>query len=112
MHIRIILATIALGFGQVAAADFTTIEQAYEVPLSLLRVPASTNGSVMFRECAECQQFSVPVNGNTQFLIDGKPVLLRDFRKTLFKIRDRESEIITVRRNLRLNTVTAIKLAR
>jgi hypothetical protein len=111
MHIRIILVAIALGFGQVAAADFTTIERAYEVPLSLLRIPASTSGSVMFRECAQCEQFSVPVTSNTEFSINGKAVLLRDFRKSLFKIRDRESEVITVRRNLQSNTITAVKLA-
>lgn len=110
MHIRIILAVIALSFGHLAAADFRTVERAYEVPLSLLRIPPSTNGSVMFRECAECEQFSVPVTGNTEFLINGKPVLLRDFRKSLFKIRDRESEIITVRRNLKSNTITSMKV--
>jgi hypothetical protein len=64
----------------------------------------------MFRECAECEQFSVPVNGNTEFLINGKPVLLREFRKSLFNIRDRESENITVRRNLQSNIITAIKV--
>jgi hypothetical protein len=110
MHIRIILAAITLSFGYPALADFTTIERAYEVPLSLLRVPASTNGSVMFRECAECEQFSVPVNGNTQFLINGKQVLLTEFRKSRFNIRDRESESITVRRNLQSNIITAIKV--
>ena len=111
MHIRIILATIALSLGQVASADFVTIERAYEVPLSLLRIPPSTNGSLMFRECAQCEQFSVPVTAATEFSINGKPVLLRDFRKSLFKIRDRESEIVTVRRNLQSNTITAIKVA-
>lgn len=110
MHIRIILAAILVGTGSLASADFRTIEQAYEVPLSLLRVPASTSGTVVFRECVECELFQVPATGNTEFLIDGKPVLLKDFRKVLFKIRDRESKTITVRRNLQSNTITAIKV--
>jgi hypothetical protein len=108
MHIRTILASMLLGLSLSAAAEFTTIERAYEVPLSLLRVPASTSGTVVFSECAECESFRVPVTGNTEFVINGKAVLLRDFRKSLFRIRDRQSEIITVRRHLQSNTITAI----
>jgi hypothetical protein len=110
MHIRTILASILLGLSFAAAADFTTIERAYEVPLSLLRVPASTSGTVIFSECAECESFRVPVTANTEFVINGKAVLLKDFRKSLFRIRDRESEIITVRRHLQSNTITFIKV--
>lgn len=110
MHIRTILATMLLGLSVSAAAEFTTIERAYEVPLSLLRVPASTSGSVMFSECAECESFRVPVTGKTEFVINGKAVLLRDFRKSLFRIRDRESESVTVRHHLQSNTITAIKV--
>ena len=111
MHIRTILASILLGLSVSAAAEFTTIEQAYEVPLSLLRVPASSNGTVMFKECEECKLFRVPVTENTEYLIDGQPLRLREFRKNLFKIRNRDSEIITVRRHLASNTITAIKVA-
>jgi hypothetical protein len=99
-----------LGLGVSAAAEFTTIERAYEVPLSLLRVPASTSGSVMFSQCAECASFRVPVTGNTEFVVNGKAVLLKDFRKSLFKVRDRESQTIIVRHHLQSNTITAIKV--
>jgi hypothetical protein len=101
-----------LGLSFSAAGEFTTVEKAYEVPLSLLRVPASNNGTVLFRECAECPEFRVPVTARTQFVINGQPVLLAEFRKKLFTIRDRESETITVRHHLQSNTITAIKVAR
>lgn len=108
MHIRTLLATVLLGFSLTAGAEFVTIERAYEVPLSFLRVPASHSGTVTFRECAECEEFRVPVTGNTEFVINGQPVLLKEFRKSVFRIRDRESEIVTVRRHLQSNTITAI----
>jgi hypothetical protein len=110
MHIRIILAAAFLGIANLAAAEFTTIEEACEIPLSLLRVPASTNGNLMFRQCADCEQLSVPMTGKTEFLSNGEQVLLKDFRKSLFRIRDRDSETIVVRRHLRSNTITAIKV--
>ncbi|MDH4049289.1 MAG: hypothetical protein OEW68_14945 [Gammaproteobacteria bacterium] len=110
MHIRTILASILLGLSVSAAAEFTTIERAYEVPLNLLRVPASVNGTVMFKECATCEEFRVPVTERTEFLIDGESMRLRDFRRSLFRIRDRESEVVTVRRHLQSNTITAIKV--
>jgi hypothetical protein len=110
MHIRTILAAMLLGLSLPAASEFTTIERAYEVPLSLLRIPASTSGAVMFSECAECESFRVPLTGNTEFIVNDKAVLLRDFRKSLFRIRDREAEVVTVKRHLQSNTITAIKV--
>jgi hypothetical protein len=110
MHIRTLLATALLGISLAAGAEFTTIERAYEVPLSLLRVPASNSGTVAFRECAECEEIRSPVTADTAFLINGQPVLLKELRKSLFRIRDRESEIVTVRRHLQSNTITAIKV--
>lgn len=111
MNIRIILASIFLGISFSAAADFTVVVKAYEVPLSLLRVPTSTSGTVTFSECETCEKFTVPVNGQTEFLINGQPMLLKDFRKSLFRIRDRSSEVLTVKRDLRTNTITAIKVS-
>jgi len=99
-----------LGLSISAAAEFITIERAYEVPLSLLRIPASTSGTVFFRECAECEEVRAPVTDNTEFLVNGQAVKLKDLRKNLFKIRDRESEIVIVRRHLESNTITAIKV--
>jgi len=111
MHIRIILASILVGISFTAVADFTVVVKAYEVPLSLLRVPTSTSGTVSFSECEDCERFSVPVNANTEYLINEEPMLLKDFRKSVFKIRDRQSEVVTVKRDLRTNTITAIKVA-
>lgn len=110
MHIRTILAAMLLGLSVSAAAEFTTIERAYEVPLNLLRIPASTSGTVFFRECAECEEVRAPVTDSTEFLINGQPVKLKELRKDLFRIRDRESEIVIVRRHLESNTITAIKV--
>jgi hypothetical protein len=99
-----------LGFSVPAAAEMRTVELAYEVPLNLLRVPASNTGIVVFKECAECEEFRAPVTATTVFVLNGKPVLLKDFRKSLFKVRDRKAEIVTVRRHLKSNTVTVMKV--
>ena len=109
MTMRTILATILVGLGLPAAAEFTTIEQAYEVPLTHFRVPASVNATVTFRECAECVEFAARVTPDTQYIVNGTPMLLTDFRKLVFTIRDRESTIFVVRRHLSSNTITAIK---
>lgn len=110
MHIRTILAAIFLGLSISAAAEFVTIERAYEVPLNLLRIPPSTSGTLFFRECEACEEHRVPMTANTEFLVNGQAVKLKELRKNLFRIRDRESEIVTVRRHLESNTITVIKV--
>ena len=110
MHIRTISAILMLSLGLPAAAEFVTVELAYEVPLNFFRVPASSNGAVTFKECDDCESFVANVTANTQFMVNGKTVSLKDFRKSIFNIRDREAETVIVRRDLKSNTITAIKV--
>ena len=110
MHIRKLLALVLLGLSLTAAADFTTISEAYEVVLSDLRLPRNTGGTVTFRQCADCEWQTLLVNSSTLYLLDGTSLQLADFKEQLESIGDPRAETATVLHHLESNIVTAIKL--
>ena len=93
-----------------ASAEFTTISRAYEIPLSDLRVPSTLNGGVSFRQCAECEAQTVRVTPATQYLINGQPVTLKEFRKSIFRIHRRADKTVTVLHHLESNTVATVSV--
>ena len=50
MHIRKLLALVLLGLSLTAAADFTTITEAYEVNSGDMRLPRNTGGTLTFKQ--------------------------------------------------------------
>lgn len=105
-----LFATIAVFLSFSAAADFTTIERAYEVPLNTFNVPVTHNGVISFSECAECEAVSARVTGNTEFVVNGKAVELKDFRAEVFQVRDRASKYLTVLHHLESDTISSISV--
>ncbi len=111
MKIPALFTAIAIFLSFSASADFTTVERAYEVQLSTFSVPVTHNGIISFKECSDCEAVSARITGNTQFLVNGKSVELKEFRKQVFRVRDRSNKWLTVLHHLDQDTITSISVA-
>ena len=111
MKIRILFACTLLVLCLPAAAEFKTVSLAYEVTLSDFRVPATPSSGVIFRECEDCEMRTVRVAPQTRYLINGKRVELKEFRKTIFQIRDRQNTFLTILHHLESDVVVSVSVA-
>ena len=108
MNIRNILICALLMASFSAMAEFTTISRAYEAVLSDTRVPATPNSGIIFKECADCDMRTLRVTPDTQYLVNGKSVTLKDFRKSVFQVRERANTAITILHHLESDTVVSV----
>ena len=108
MNIRTLLFAILIGFSLPVAAEFKTVSLAHEVALSNFRVPPSQNAGVRFKTCDECEMQTVRSTPLTQYTINGEAVSLKEFRKAVFKVRDRSNNTITVLQHLESNTIVSV----
>ena len=111
MNIRKLLICALLVISLPAVAKFTTISRAYELALSDLRVPATPNSGVIFKECAECNMVSVRVTPNTQYIVNGRSLPLKDFRKAVFQVTHRDTTPVTVLHHLESDTIVSVTVA-
>lgn len=110
MKLKLMITAFLLGFALPAAADYVTIEQAYEVALSEIRLPQAERGTIAFRPCATCDIQTKRVDANTRWLINGKAVPLQKFREATERVANREKEAVTVLHHLEKNRVTAVSV--
>jgi len=110
MKLKLFIIAMCLGMALPAAADFTTIEQAYEVALSDVRLPRSENGTIAFKECSTCEFKTRRVDADTRWLLNGKAVPLQKFRQAVDRVADRNSEAVSVLHHLERNRVTAVSV--
>ena len=110
MQIRKLIIAALFVFSLPVAAEFTTVELAYEVKLSDLRIPVSSTELLMFRECADCEPKTVRMTRETRFVVNGKAVELKEFRRRVSHVRNRASETVIVRHHLESDTITVIKV--
>ncbi len=110
MHSRKLLVLVLLGLSLAAAADFRTITEAYEVDLSVLRLPGSENGTLTFRQCSDREAQTVRVTGKTRYVINDRDFALADFKEQLKHIRDRKDQNVSVLHHLESNTIKAVKV--
>ena len=112
MKIKLLMIAFAFSLAMTAAAEFTTVEEAYEVALSNLRLPRNEVGTIAFKTCATCDYMTKRVNADTRYNINGKSVKLSRFRAALaeVEVKDRSSEAITVMHHLERNQVTAVSV--
>ncbi|GMR17073.1 MAG: hypothetical protein BMS9Abin32_129 [Gammaproteobacteria bacterium] len=104
------LAAIAASLSLPAMAEFTTIERAYEIALSNFRVPVSRHGSVTFRQCAECDAKIVRMSEAATFVVNGEVVDLKQFRKSVFTVRERAAATVIVLHHLKSNSITSVRV--
>lgn len=111
--IKLITAIVLIGAGSIAAADFKTVSRAYEVPFETLRVPTSTNGTIQFRSCKECEDIVLRATVNTRYVFNGEDLSLADFRRTMYRIRNeamRSYTAVTVLHHLETDTLVSVKV--
>ena len=105
---KTICAGLLLGLSFAASGEGRVISQAYEVPLSEFRAPATTNGGVTFKTCSTCAYITVRVGPGTTYTLDGDRIELEDLRGELQGIHDRDAVWVTVLRHLESDTVVSI----
>lgn len=80
----------ALVLAQPAAQAARIIDQpedAYELMLGLVTMPAGETGSVQFRQCADCETKTVRVGLETTYTLNGQRMTFTDFRRAVSDIR-------------------------
>ena len=110
MRIQRLLVLIILGLSLTAAADFRTTMEVWEVELTYLRLPTSANGTLSFSDCTDCNAQTIRVTVATRYTVNGRDVMLADFRKTVAGIRNRSDQIIDVYHDLESDTVIRVNM--
>ena len=108
MKLKLLIATALLCMAFPAAAEFTTVQEAYEIALSDLRLPRNNTGTIAFKECDSCDYMTVRVGADTRYTLNGKAVPLKMFRDALSVVEDRDDQPVTVLRHVERNQVTAV----
>lgn len=110
MKPRTTVYALLLSLALPAAGEFKTISAAYEVSLSNFRVPAAPNSVAILQKCDDCDQIAIRVTPGTEYTINDDVVTLKQFRKTVFQIRNREDETIIVLHHLASDTVLSVSV--
>lgn len=110
MKLRLFITAMMLGLAMPAAADYVTIEEAYEARLSEIRLPRTETGTIAFKPCSTCEVATKRVDAQTRWLINGEAVPLREFREALEEVADPAKEAVTVLHHLDKDRVTAVSV--
>jgi hypothetical protein len=93
-----------------AAADFTTMAEAYELALSDVTVPATPSSGITFKQCDDCDPQTVRVTPNTRYSVNGQVYTLKEFRKHVFGISDRANAFVSVVHQLEADVVVSVSV--
>lgn len=110
MKIRILIAAIILAMSLPAAAQFRTVQQAYEVQLTNLRLPQSDVGTLGFRPCDGCDFVTKRLSEDTRFVLNGRSMSLEKFRRGLARVKQRQNQWVTVLHHLEKDRITKVEL--
>ena len=108
MKLKIIVTALVLSLALPAAANFTTIAEAYEVALSNLRLPQSENGTIAYKKCAECSYETKRVDESTVWEINGTATTLEKFRRTVSRLDHPAGETVQVLHDLGRDRVAKV----
>ena len=110
MRIYIFLAFALLAFTVPAAADFSTVTQAYEVSLRDLRLPYGTHGTLGFKPCDTCASQTVRVRASTRYVLNGRTVTLDTLKAKVGVAKGRRDAAVTILHHLESNLITKVKV--
>ena len=111
MRIKILLSVFMLALALPAAADFRTVQEAYEVRLTDLRLPQNEVGTIAYKACGDCAFQATRVNGETRWVLNGRSMSLAKFREGLAAIEDRDNAYVTVLHHLENDRVTKVAIS-
>ena len=89
--IRIVTTAMLLLLGANSTWADRVIEQpedAYELSLRNVIMPGSESGTLIFKICEDCRPQSMRVDARTQYSLNGRPVTLDAFMKSVDSIRE------------------------
>jgi hypothetical protein len=117
MKIKTLLITVALACCPPVLAEFemVTLVNAVELAPANIILPASGNGMVTYRPCAEkCDEKHerARLTADTSFTVEGKTVKYEEFRKVHAEIRSSADSYALISVDVARITVTSIDLAR
>jgi len=117
MKIKTLLITVALACCPPVLAEFemVTLVNAVELAPANIILPASANGMVTYRPCAEkCDEKHerARLTADTSFTVEGKTVKYDAFRKVHAEIRSSADSYALISVDVARITVTSIDLAR
>ena len=110
MKIKVLIAALIFALSLPAAASFKEIQKAHEVQLSDLRLPRNEVGTVAFKPCSDCDYMVKRVNGDTEWVFDGKKMTLRKFRRAMRTLTSRDNTAVTVLHHLEEDRVTRVTI--
>jgi len=110
MKTKNLIFVLLLALALPAAAEFRTIQRAYEVELSDLRLPQNEAGTIAFRTCDDCDFLTTRVTVETSWLLNGQSLSLAKFRDGIAKIEERRKKYVTVLHHLEKNQVTKVEI--
>lgn len=111
MHIRRLLVLTILGLMSLTAnADFRTTMEVWEVELVNLRLPGTESGTLTFSDCEKCDPLTLRVTPATRYTVNGRDVVLADFRRVIAGITNRSEQIVDVFHDLESNTVLRVRV--
>ncbi len=82
--------------------------EVWEVELTHLRLPTSANGTLSFSGCTDCNAQTIRVTVATRYTLNGRDVMLADFRSAVAGITNRGDQIIDVYHDLESDTVIRV----
>lgn len=110
MKLKLLIAAALLSLALPATAEFTQVQEAYEIALSDLRLPRADGGTIAFKECDTCEYRRLRVGSDMRYRLNGKDVTLKKFREAMDTVVDRDTEAVTVLHHLERNQVTAVSV--
>lgn len=97
MKLRMTLAMLAAaGLLHTAVAAPPAVEEAYEVALDDVTLPANEFGSVILRACEDCDLVTLRVEGTTSYVFAGTQMTLQGFRAAVVNMDGRSRAMATV----------------
>ena len=108
MKIKMMITALLLTIAMSAAADFRTIQAAYEVSLDNVRLPQTEAGTISYKKCHECPYETKRVVTGTAWEINGKSMTLAKFRERISKLADGGDESVTILHHLEQDRVTKV----
>ncbi len=110
MRIRAFVFVVLTSVSFTALAENYIVSQAYEIAVAELRLPASDDGSVTFRDCGTCIIQTIRVTPETRYLLNGRYLSLAKFRREVARIVDQRKNIATVIHHLESDLIVEIQV--
>ncbi len=110
MKIKYLLSILLLALALPAAAEFRTIQRAYEVELNDLRLPQTEGGTIAFKSCDGCAYQTTRVAADARWILNGRAMSRAKFRAGLEGIEDRNNKYLTVLYHIENDQVTQVSI--